>query len=120
MLRKLLLTLGGIIVFLLSIGGFALWESKEPKLAIQSSPLFELFNNERYEKIIKRLDSANKILLVGKHEEGFKSFIDYYLSLDSTRTQYNVKKRSLSSLYLEYAGNPVFGIVSEFIKNKIL
>lgn len=58
-------------------------------------------------------------MLVGKVRDGIKLFIDYYISLPSVKEKYNVKRRSLSSLYLKYPGNPISGIISEFIHNKI-
>jgi hypothetical protein len=68
-----------IAVFCFIFVGF-LYLGSEPSATVKNTKLFPLFESKKYHKLEKKIDSANKVLLIGDDDDGLGIFIDQYVN----------------------------------------
>jgi hypothetical protein len=59
------------------------------------SPLTKLFKRASYKKVIRCIDSYNRILLSGKEQDGLGIFLSYYLFIDNRPVNYRSLTKGL-------------------------
>jgi hypothetical protein len=114
--KPLIATIILSIVVVVSLGWVALsYLYRDRSGMYAASPLYRLFERAPYQKIIRRIDSHDKILLSGKEQDGLGVFLNYYLSIKDRP----IKRRLLDKGSLEFEMNRAAGAFDEFIHKYI-